>query len=154
MTKNTTIIGFEPQYANVFETLNIHWLEKHFEVEPIDQRVLSDPQTHILDKGGHIFFAKINHEIAGTVALIKSHNNVFELSKMAVSENFQSQGIGKILIEYCFDFAKQNNISEIILYSNTKLEAAIHLYKKMGFTEIPVNQDLYKRANIKMKKIL
>jgi ribosomal protein S18 acetylase RimI-like enzyme len=73
---------------------------------------------------------------------------------MAVSENFQSQGIGKILIEYCFDFAKQNNISEIILYSNTKLEAAIHLYKKMGFTEIPVNQDLYKRANIKMKKIL
>ena len=28
------------------------------------------------------------------------------------------------------------------------------IYRKLGFEEIPVNQDLYKRANIKMKKIL
>lgn len=154
MNSNITIFPFDSKNRDVFKALNSAWLEKYFEVEPIDQRVLSDPETYIIQKGGHIFFAEGDRKIVGTVALIKIDDTTVELSKMAVDEAFQGQGIGKILMNYCFEFAQQNNIKTIILYSNTALKPAIHLYRKLGFVELPVNQDLYKRANIKMKKVI
>ena len=50
-----------------------------------------------------------------------------------------------------FSFAKENNFKQLYLYSNTKLENAIHIYLKYGFIEanIPTNNP-YKRSNIKM----
>uniref|UniRef100_UPI003137C2CF GNAT family N-acetyltransferase n=1 Tax=Fluviicola taffensis TaxID=191579 RepID=UPI003137C2CF len=60
--------------------------------------------------------------------------------------------IGKILLEHCLEFAKQKQIEKLILYSNTKLESAIHLYRKYGFVEIEMEQGVYERGNIKMKK--
>ena len=46
---------------------------------------------------------------------------------------------------------KENNFKQLYLYSNTKLENAIHIYLKYGFIEanIPTNNP-YKRSNIKM----
>ena len=63
-------------------------------------------------------------------------------------------GIGKLLVEHCLTIAKEKNIEKLILYSNTKLASAIHLYKKYGFTEIELEQGLYERANIKMEILI
>ena len=38
-----------------------------------------------------IYFAKMVEEIAGTFALIKMDENIYELSKMAVDEKFQGK---------------------------------------------------------------
>ena len=115
MNNNITISLFDSKNRAVFKALNIAWLEKYFEVEPIDHKVLSDPETYIIKKGGHIFFAKSDNNIVGTVALIRVDDATVELSKMAVDEAFQGQGIGKVLIHYCFEFAQQNHIKTIIL---------------------------------------
>jgi hypothetical protein len=64
------IIPFEKQYALDFYNLNIEWLKTFFYVEPYDDEVLSKPETYIVNKGGHIFFAKLDNQIVGTVALI------------------------------------------------------------------------------------
>jgi len=42
------IVPYEPAYRDDFRRLNVEWLEKFFYVEEIDDRVLSDPETHIL----------------------------------------------------------------------------------------------------------
>ena len=73
---------------------------------------------------------------------------------MAVTEEAQGLGIGKVLLEHCLQIAKQNQASKLILYSNTKLENAIHLYRKYGFKEIPLEAGHYERANIKMELAL
>ena len=53
-------------------------------------------------------------------------------------------------MQYCIDFAKENKLN-LMLYSNTKLENAIYIYRKYGFLEIPVEANSpYKRSNIKM----
>jgi ribosomal protein S18 acetylase RimI-like enzyme len=41
--------------------------------------------------------------------------------------------------------------TKVALYSQTSLAAAIHLYRKLGFVEVPMNNHLYKRADIKME---
>jgi ribosomal protein S18 acetylase RimI-like enzyme len=73
---------------------------------------------------------------------------------MAVTVSSQGFGIGTLLLEHCLEFAKKQNISKLILYSNTQLETAIGLYRKYGFTEIELENGLYERANIKMQKHL
>ena len=44
--------------------------------------------------------------------------------------------------------------TKVILYSNTKLGPAIHLYQKYGFVEVPMGTSEYKRSNIKMEKTI
>lgn len=148
------IIPYFPELKEYLKTLNYEWLEEYFRVEEGDKVSLSDPQGQIIDKGGFIFFAKYGEEIVGTASLLKKTNEIFELGKMAVSKNSRGLGIGNQLMEYILEFAKQQDIRELILYSNTKLEPAIHLYRKFGFEEIELEAGVYERGNIKMKKLL
>ncbi len=145
------IIGFNETLSKYFTSLNIAWLQKYFVVEPIDHEMLSDPKKYIIDKGGYIFFAKANGKIAGTFALIKIQEGVYELSKMAVDAGFQGKNIGNKMLEFCLEECKRLDVEKIILYSNTKLEPAIHLYKKFGFKEVLLVNADYQRANIQME---
>lgn len=153
-TSEVDIIPFSTDLKEPIKTLNLEWLNNYFKVEPKDEKVLSDPQGEIIDKGGMILYAQYNNQIVGTVSLLKIDNTTFELSKMAVSEGNQGLGIGKKLIMHCLNEAKKYGIEKLILYSNRKLLPALHLYKRFGFIEIPVEVGVYERADIKMEKIL
>lgn len=148
------IISFTNELKEPFKVLNLNWLKKYFYVEPKDKKVLSNPQTEIIDKGGFIFYAKYNDEIVGTLALIKINDTHFELSKMAVSESAQGLGIGNKLLSFIIAFAKENKIQALILYSNRILKPAIHLYEKFGFVEIALEKVSYERADIKMQRTI
>ncbi|MDP5081011.1 MAG: GNAT family N-acetyltransferase [Winogradskyella sp.] len=146
------IIDFDKKYAKQFYDLNIEWLETFFYVEHFDEEVLSKPNTYIIDKGGYIFFALKADKVVGTVALMPTDKKgLFELTKMAVLPEERGQKIGQLLLQHCIDFAKENHLNTLLLYSNTKLENAIYLYRKYGFKELELEKDIpYKRANIKM----
>lgn len=148
------IIDYSDELKEYIKILNYEWLKEYFYVEEGDQISLSNPKETIIDKGGFIFYAKSGNEIVGTASLIKKSDSVFELGKMAVAKSAQGLGIGKMLLEHCLEFAKQKQIEKLILYSNTKLESAIHLYRKYGFMEIEMEQGVYERGNIKMEKNL
>ncbi len=155
MTQNKIqIIDYSDEIKEAIKILNYEWLEKYFRVEQSDIQSLSNPKEEIIDKGGFIFYAKLNDEIVGTASLLKKTEDIFELGKMAVSEKAQGHKIGTLLLEHCLQFAKQKQIRTLILYSNTKLNSALHLYRKYGFLEIKMDEGLYERANIKMEKHL
>ena len=146
------IINFQDNFEKDFYDLNIEWLEYFFQVEEYDYEVLSNSKKYIINKGGKIFFAETAGNIIGTVALMPTKNKlVFELTKMAVKPEYRNKGIGKKLLRKCIDYSKSNNHSSIILYSNKKLNNAIHLYRNFGFKEIKMEKKSpYLRANIKM----
>jgi len=150
----TAIIDYHSGLKEHIRTLNYEWLEKYFRLEPGDVVALSDPQIHIIDKGGFIFYVSHNDEIVGVAALLKVTDAVYELGKMAVTEKYRNMKFGKLLIEHCIRFAETKGIEKLILYSNTKLAPAIHLYKKYGFVEIQLESGHYERADIKMEKQL
>jgi len=149
------VFAHKEEYAPAFYDLNIEWLQTYFYVEEFDKEVLSKPQQYIIDPGGHIFYAKQGDAILGTVALMKENEKSFELTKMAVAPNQRGKKIGQKLMQYCIDFAKENNFDRLFLYSNTKLENAIYIYRKYGFIEVPVEKDSpYNRSNIKMELLI
>ena len=149
------IIPFRSEFSKHFYEMNIEWLDKFFYVEPYDRKVLQYPEQYIISPGGHIFFAIENKEVVGTVALLKHGQKVFELTKMAVPPKHQGKHIGQQLLVHCIDFGRKNDFKKIILYSHTKLENAIYIYRKLGFKEIDLEVDNpYDRSDIKMQLIL
>lgn len=154
MEQDIEIIPYREELAPAFRELNEAWLKKYFYIEPKDGEVLGDSQTHIIEKGGHIFFAKQGDEIVGTFALIPEEDGVYELGKMGVKEECQGKRIGNKLLQHCLEQANALGATRVILYSNTKLEPAIHLYRKYGFVEVAMGASDYKRSNIKMEKTI
>ena len=146
------IIPFTTKNRSHFKSLNIEWLEKYFTVEPIDSKVLSNPEKFIIEEGGEIIFASLNDEILGTCALKKKKEGVYELSKMAVTEKAQGLQLGKKLGLEIIRMAKEKKAQLLYLESNRSLKTAISLYQKLGFTEA-VNPDPsdYVRSNIYME---
>ena len=150
---NIKIIEYEQKYAGYFKTLNFEWLKKYFWVEKEDEEILSNPRQEIIDKGGHIFFAKEMDEVVGTAALIKHNNGTFELAKMAVTEKAQGKQIGKKLANAVIERARRENAESLYLETSKRLQAAYNLYKKLGFEQVEYNNGdstKYGRASIKM----
>ena len=147
------ILDYKPEHQTWFEKLNREWIEKYFSMEPLDFAILQNPEEHIIKKGGSIFMATCEGEMAGTVALKLVSPGVCELTKMAVNEKFQGKKIGRALAEAAIARAKDSGAEKVILYSNTMLHPAMALYYKLGFREIPVDGP-YKRTNIKMELTL
>jgi ribosomal protein S18 acetylase RimI-like enzyme len=145
------IIPYQDELKQHIKALNYEWLERYFRVEEGDKIALSNPKEQIIDKGGYIFFARKGDAIVGTAALLRKSDAVFELGKMAVASSARGSGVGTQLLRHCIHFARQQGIEKLILYSNTQLQAAIHLYQKFGFREIALEKGLYERANIKME---
>ena len=93
-----------------------------------------------------------NSKTIGTFAFIKKSEKIYEFSKMAIIPEQRGNGYGNKAMKFLIQFAKNKNWSKLILYSNTKLQNSIHLYRKYGFKEIPLEKNLiYSRGNIKME---
>jgi len=145
-----TIIDYQPSHQPYFEKLNRYWIEKYFEMEEVDEFVLTHPEEAILKPGGVILMALYNGTIAGTVALRKINDSTYEFTKMAVEETFQRKGIAEALSYASFKKAKELGANEVILYSNRILKPAINLYEKLGFKHVQVESGDYKRSDVKM----
>ena len=146
------VVRFDQAYAKAFADLNYQWIEESYGVEEHDRELLDHPFESVIAPGGEIFFALIGDSAAGTVAMVKMDDEHFELAKMAVSPEFRGRKIGNALMRSCIDFAVSKGANSIILESNTKQEAAIRLYRKHGFVEIPLDPNSqFVRANIRME---
>jgi ribosomal protein S18 acetylase RimI-like enzyme len=149
------VIPFDPKFANAFADLNYPWIEESYGIEPHDHEVLDHPAERVIEPGGEIFFALEGDEVVGTVAMIRMNEKHFELAKMAVSPKSRGRGIGDKLMQVCIDYGVKHGVKSIILESNTKQGAAIRLYRRFGFVEIPLDPDSpFVRANIRMELAL
>ena len=145
---NFDIISYDQKYQTAFYDLNRAWLEQYFEVEPIDEKVLSDPEAYILSKGGEIFFAIEGEKVLGVVAMKTASEGVFELTKLAVNPDVRKGGVGRALCEKVIERFKARNGALLYLETNTVLENAIRLYETLKFKELPNPIDSpYERSN-------
>ena len=151
MAKNLKFIFFKNEHANIFKALNIEWLKTFFVVEPYDYLVLNKPSKEIIETGGEIFMVSIEGNIIGTFAFLKKREKLFEFSKMAVTPSERGKGYGNKMVQFAIEYSRKKQWNTLILYSSTILENSIHLYRKYGFVEVPIDSDIkYARGNVKM----
>lgn len=154
MDTTVQIIEYIDQYKQDLRKLNLEWLDKYNLTESHDLMVLDDPKGTILDRGGYIWLAKAGDKIVGSAALMKEHEGVYELAKMAVTAEYRGQGISKLLIETCLSKAKEIGASKLNLFSNHQLLTALKLYEKYGFRHVEVKDSPFETADVKMELVL
>lgn len=148
------VILYEDRYADDFRRLNLEWLDKYHLTEEYDLVVLDDPRGKVLDSGGVIYLAKAGDEIVGSAGLMKEHEGVYELVKMAVTEQWQGKGISKLLLDKCLAFAREHGFKMVTLYSNSQLQRAIKMYEKYGFRHVKLENSPLLTADVRMELTL
>jgi GNAT superfamily N-acetyltransferase len=150
MPAHIAIIDFEPAHQPTFRAVNQEWISRYFTLEEPDHQMLNDPKTYILDGGGHILMAQYQGVLVGTCALIKEHDGVYELAKMAVAPAAQGLSIGWALGQGILCKARQLGAHRVELVSNSQLAPALALYKKLGFQPAPLVPTPYQRGDVRM----
>lgn len=82
--------------------------------------------------------ATIDKKIVGYLRTDKLYNPFkkcyyYYLSYVCVDSNYQNMSIGTEMLEFIFNYAKNDSVSYIELTSRSSREAANHLYLKTGF---------------------
>jgi len=151
-TLKTQIVDYKPEHRQRFKEINVQWITRKYIMEEEDIKTVEDPETYILKDGGKIFIALYNNLVVGTCAYLNLGNGVYEMIKMAVDEDYRGLKIGKALGFETVESMKQLGAKKLILFSNTQGSVeAIKLYRKLGFTEVPLGNSEFQRADIKME---
>jgi len=156
---NVEIREFQPTDETAFRALNEAWIKASFKLEEEDLLVLSDPQRHILDTGGHIYVAVHPHtgEVIGCCALLAMEPGCFEVAKMAIAQAYRGQGIGRQVLRGTIDAAHRLGARRLYLVTHHSLKNAIGLYESEGFMHLRPEDappSPYARATVFMEKYL
>mgnify|MGYP000148797472 FL=1 len=149
------ISGWNSEYKSDFYRLNYTWLEKYFSaaLNALDHQALDTPESYYLARGGYIWFAKLNDQRVGCIALACHGKGVYEISKMAVDEQFQGFGIGRRMLLTALEKSRQLQANLVYLETSSLLPRALTLYQHMGFkqTQHPNGTSNYERSDIYME---
>src|SRR5262245_959096 len=110
------IVDYRPVHQPWFEQFNREWIEELFEMEPVDEWVLTNPDKAIIETGGAILMAEYNDVIAGTVGLRKLDDESWEFTKMAVAKHFRRKGIAEAISYASFKKAWELGATTVVLY--------------------------------------
>lgn len=103
---------------------------------------------------GELLVAVEDEKVMGMVAYHRHSNSRCEMKRLYVKPEYRKIKLGEKLVLEIIEHAKKAGYKEMVLDTIIPLEAAIHLYKKVGFVECeayyynPMNDVLY------FKKIL
>ena len=92
-------------------------------------------------------------EVMGTAAVRLLEPGVGGLKRMWLRPACQGRGLGRHLMDACLDEARRLGCRALRLDTQAKMEAAVHLYRAYGFSEIPRYND-NRRADIWMERPL
>lgn len=88
--------------------------------------------TKLISNGAIFKLVVNNNTILGFTEYLLEDNRVF-LSKLYVSKEYRNKGIGKLMLEDCIKYAKENNKDSIYLTVNKGNTNSIEIYKHIGF---------------------
>lgn len=112
------------------------WLKIDLSFQRFDEELNALKTMYAKPEGG-IILCKTTDSITGCAGIRKINDDTAELKRMYIKPAFQNRGMGKRLLQLAIELACSLNYKSIRLDTLDYMIAAIKLYKKSGFCEIP-----------------
>lgn len=142
------IVQYDNRYAQDFVALNTAWIVSLFgQLEKEDIETFQNIEREIVN-GGMIYFATENDEVMATCMTRHIGNELWEICKLAANEKYKGKGAGNAVFEQCMKYAIDHGAKKLFMLSNSRLQAALHIYHKYGFKEIKLKDYEYERGDI------
>lgn len=109
----------------------VEFLPINLDFQGIEAEMARFPEGYVL-----LLIAKKGDAPIGAVALKEHSADVCEMKRLYVLPEGQGTGAGRLLCEELLKHAKALGYKTMLLDSLKRLEAAVALYGKLGFTEI------------------
>jgi ribosomal protein S18 acetylase RimI-like enzyme len=128
--------------------VKIRLLENHEEV-PLDLLLLADPSQEMIEEylqRGQCYVGLDEREqIIAVIVLLPTRPGTLEIVNIAVREAFQGRGIGKKLIQFAMDQAREKNAKTIEIGTGNSSVGQLLLYQKCGFRITGIDRDFFIR---------
>jgi GNAT superfamily N-acetyltransferase len=92
----------------------------------------------VADGDGAFLIAYVDGTAIGCGAIRRIDRSTVEMKRMFVEKPHRGRGIGRALVTSLEDEARRLGASRIVLETGSRLPAAMALYRRMGYSAIPL----------------
>ncbi len=105
--------------------------DEHFEA--LVASIVADFINNYNPEREHCWIAEMNGEIVGSVFVVQASATDAKLRLLLVEPKARGLGLGTRLVEECIRFARRRGYQKLMLWTNSILVEARHIYEKTGF---------------------
>lgn len=101
--------------------------------EALVAQIVADFVKNYRPERERCWIAEMNGEVVGSIFVVEGNEEIAKLRLLLVDPKARGLGLGTQLVEECIQFARSAGYQKLILWTNSNLLEARHIYQKKGF---------------------
>ncbi|WP_257000206.1 bifunctional helix-turn-helix transcriptional regulator/GNAT family N-acetyltransferase [Neobacillus jeddahensis] len=101
--------------------------------EALVSQIVADFINNYNPKRERCWIAEMNGEIVGSIFVVEGSADTAKLRLLIVDPKARGVGLGSQLVEECINFSRRAGYKKLVLWTNSILKEARHIYQKKGF---------------------